>query len=91
VGVSETIENLSSTINVYPQPASDVIHLTSNRISLAKASIYTIDGRLAKVFSAQEVESGDLPIGELKTGVYFLSLTGTMGETVVKKVVLNNY
>lgn len=88
VGLAETTANLSSTITVYPQPASDVIHLTSEKITLTRAALHTIDGRLVKVFSEQELEAGALQTGNIPTGAYFLSLTGAGNETITKKILL---
>lgn len=89
VGMTEIV-NLSATVKVYPQPASGVLHLTSEKIMLTQASLMSLDGRLVKTFAAADVENGTLNTSEIQTGFYLLSLTGSNGETIVKKVVLSN-
>ncbi|MES2779743.1 MAG: peptide-N-glycosidase F-related protein [Bacteroidota bacterium] len=90
VGVAETIENLSNTVKIYPQPATNVIHLTSEKITLTHASLLNMDGRLIKVFSVTDLENGTLNTSDIQTGFYLLSLTGANGEMLVKKVILSN-
>jgi hypothetical protein len=89
VGVKETTGNLNSSVQVYPQPASDMIFLTSEKVDLNTASLLSMDGRLIATFNQNEVSSGRLNIAEITPGFYLLSLQGANGEQITKKIVIN--
>lgn len=88
VGIVEKTMNLNNEVQVYPQPAADVLHLQSEKILLIQGTLLSMDGRVIKTFSKEEVGSGTLHTGEITTGFYLLTLDGANGEHLVKKIVL---
>ncbi|MFI5221658.1 MAG: peptide-N-glycosidase F-related protein [Bacteroidia bacterium] len=84
----EEKENISSLITLYPQPASDKIFFRSEKIYLTNGKLFSLEGKIIKTFSAEEISSGELNTSGISNGIYFLQLNGTVGEQVVKKVVV---
>ena len=65
-----------STINVYPNPASDNVNIVTNTLDLnSQINIYDISGKL--IFS-QKIKDNfsviNLPVDTYKSGVYTISL-----------------
>lgn len=89
VGVEEKTANLNNSVQVFPQPAADVIYLTVDKVYLTQGTLLSMDGRLIKTFGKEELSSNSLNVAEIKTGFYFLTLEGSNGEHIVKKIVLN--
>jgi hypothetical protein len=89
VGLEEKTVNHNNDVQVYPQPAQDIIHLTVDQLYLTKGSLLTMDGRLIKTFSEGEIAGNNLNVSEVTSGFYLLTLDGANGEHVVKKIVLN--
>ena len=76
-------ENL---IQVYPNPASDIIAIQSNNsLNDAMVVIRTVDGRMVrKVQVAGMGTVVEMPVSELSSGVYFLEITQN-GATTTKR------
>jgi hypothetical protein len=80
LSTQEVIENLS--IIVYPNPASDIIHIKTN-MQLTKVELFDILGKRVLITGA----SKQLKIEHLKVGVYFLKIhSGT--HTLTKKIII---
>ncbi len=68
-------------INVYPNPASDIIYINST--GLPEVQIISINGKLINTFNASEIN-----ISGLKNGIYFLKII-TDDKIFVKKIIIN--
>ena len=83
---SVSIEENSLTVGVYPNPAADVLNVTSSN----ELSTVTIIGMDGKVISTSDVNGSNasIEISTLNAGVYFyevLTVDGTIRNTFVKK------
>ncbi|MDA9275268.1 T9SS type A sorting domain-containing protein [Crocinitomicaceae bacterium] len=83
---SVSIEENSLTVGVYPNPAADVLNVTSSN----ELSTVTIIGMDGKVISTTDVNGSNasIEISTLNAGVYFyevLTVDGTIRNTFVKK------
>lgn len=60
-------------IGLFPNPSSESISLTGDLSALNNAVIYDLQGIQVKKLSAAELQT-EISLGELKNGIYFLSL-----------------
>lgn len=75
----------SNGITVYPNPASDVLNVVSQKSIIESVSLTDVSGRLL-ISSQLKSQNGQLNIGQLPTGVYILNIKMD-GKTVSKKIV----
>jgi hypothetical protein len=76
--------NLDSTLSVYPNPATDTIHISA-KVALSSLALYNVYGKL---ILKKENNTNSLDVSRLNSGVYFLEVS-TNAEKVVKKVIIN--
>ncbi|MNK17074.1 hypothetical protein D3C87_352570 [compost metagenome] len=70
-----------STILVYPNPVSDVLHIeTTNGTSIDKVILYDISGRAVKEY--QNIPTEEIPVSNLEKGVYIMqTFSGKQSQT----------
>jgi hypothetical protein len=80
-GSTMGIEDLSSALySVYPNPATDVVHLSEQ---MKTVTVYSISGqKLFSVYNAQQVN-----VSSLSSGTYFLQAENESGKTSVQKII----
>jgi hypothetical protein len=74
----------TSTINIFPNPVSEILYIqNSNPISI-KSSLYSINGKLLQTIKTpiQEID-----VKKLNNGVYFLVIETNSGEKFSKKII----
>jgi len=71
-----------SDVSVYPNPATDIIHITSKH-PVEQVDIIDINGRLLK----SHPHTTAIPVNGLKKGVYFIRVKQKGGVTVVKVII----
>jgi hypothetical protein len=76
-------ENKSNSIKLYPNPAENDLYI-SGKSTLSKVEVFTILGAQVKEYS-NVLQS--INVSELKTGVYMIRLTDTIGKTVTSKFI----
>ncbi len=83
-------ETANSTINFYPNPATNALHFTtSNNETIDKILVTAVDGRQS-TFSSNTFTNNTIDISELANGVYFISAYGTNGRLINNQKVLIN-
>jgi uncharacterized delta-60 repeat protein len=83
-------ENIAQPGYLYPQPASDVLHirLNNNVSSGATASVYSVTSELVQTVNASNDFSID--VSKLPAGMYFLRITGSDNRVLAaNKFVVN--
>ena len=81
------VEDVSDSfgITVYPNPASDVLNISSQKTQIQSASLTDAAGR--KVASTKiEAQNGQINVSHLPKGVYVLTLK-TKDQTITKKII----
>lgn len=80
-GGTAGIEDLSGALfSVYPNPATDVVHLSEQ---MKIITVYSISGqKLFSVYNAQQVN-----VSSLSSGTYFLQAENESGKTSVQKII----
>lgn len=76
-----TDEIIGHPIAVYPNPASDVIHVDGDIINL---KMYNSVGQAVKVV----VNNGQIDVTSLGNGIYYLVITGLENARKVEKVIV---
>lgn len=80
-GSTMGIEDLSSALySIYPNPATDVVHLSEQ---MKTVTVYSISvQKLISVYNAQQVN-----VSSLSSGTYFLQAENESGKTSVQKII----
>lgn len=71
--VADIQENTASRVQIFPNPARDCF-VTHNLTGSKPARVYTLDGRLVKMFQASEGLLVD--VSDLASGIYLLHIDG---------------
>ena len=84
--LGESIEELSSSINIYPNPVDNELFLATE-VRVKEVSIYDIYGRQTMRQQVNETTSQQVvEVAELEAGVYFMKVVTNEGE-IVKRFV----
>lgn len=70
-------------VSVFPNPTTSELHVMVGD-KLDNASIYTLDGKLAKTISEQELIQKTISVNELNNGIYFLYIKSRNKNLVTK-------
>ena len=82
----EGVEELSSSINIYPNPVNDKLYIETQTQTLT-VEIYDIYGRIQNLSnSATQQLSSSIDETNLNSGVYFVKVVTENGETVKRFV-----
>lgn len=83
--VLATEDFFKSNFAVYPNPATDMLNISSsNNATINAASITDINGRTVKTVSMNAVSQAQINISDLTAGVYFLNVTSDAGTGTTK-------
>ena len=83
--VTSTHEISSAIVNIFPNPASDVINIDIENYLNFKMNIYDLEGRLMKTIS----KTNQFLVTELPSGIYLLELQDLeSGQKIVERIVL---
>lgn len=81
---------LQSSLNVFPNPASETVHISNNNNTITRVRVFDILGRV--VYAPNVVEkSAEILIDtkEWETGTYFLQAIDKNNQTLRTKLVIN--
>ena len=76
-------ENVSTEVTVYPIPATSTLHITGVNNGVAIA-LYDLTGR--KVM--QQAYTDEIPVSQLRDGLYLLNITTTDGNVISRKIIV---
>lgn len=80
IGATSSITELSTEINVYPNPSSDIVNFEASE-AISSVVLVGMDGK----FAASTTESS-MNIAYLPNGIYFYTLTTVSGQKLTGKV-----
>lgn len=75
---------MTSTLSLYPNPASEVIYVVTNSATALDYQLYDLNGRM--IYSGQVTNNEALDISMLEQGVYLVYLPAS---NTVRKFVKN--
>jgi hypothetical protein len=87
--ITSTAEAKRENINIYPNPARDILNISWDSEETLYAVLYYADGRIA-LQSQLRISNNNriINLGQLPSGIYFLRLLDTDGqELMVTRVV----
>ena len=76
-------ETALSNIVLYPNPVNNTLHIANGNFGITGVRMFSILGEEISV--SYSTNDSSLPVTHLKSGTYFLELTGNNGERVVKR------
>ncbi len=84
----EEMNELPNDITLFPNPASDQLTVQSSK-GLRSVVLKDISGRLVMTFQPEAGKKEQIfRIPDIKTGIYFLTLTDESGKTEIKKIAI---
>jgi len=83
-GINEN-QHLLSNINVYPNPATNFLHIDNNTGSNSTISLSDITGKQIMILTNQKDQS-DMDVSGLPTGIYFVKVWNENGVKIEKVV-----
>ena len=72
-----------SVLSVFPNPTTDILHITSEEL-FNQGIIYSLDGKLVKTISEQELISKSVLVSNLDNGIYFIHMVSDSKRLVTK-------
>ena len=86
-GPEESIEELTSSLLLYPNPVNDRLYIETQTLTLS-IEIYDIYGRLQDYKTTRLQDNLVIEVSNFKSGVYFVKIVTSEGETV-KRIIKN--
>jgi hypothetical protein len=83
-----TSEVISDNISVYPNPATDYIHVNSNSI-VRTAYIYDLNGKVADCINDINTKAFNVDVNSYNSGVYIVKCVDNRGEQSFLKFIKN--
>jgi hypothetical protein len=84
------IDNEDMGTTLYPNPASDVLHISFNEpVVEGVATIYDMVGNTVITQVFEQANDIEIPVNQLSNGIYLLSLKNG-DRTIQKKIVINH-
>ncbi len=77
----------SAGVTIFPSPASNYIHLTSNHSQISEVGIFDIRGRLIEWREAVDLYDVRMEIADLVNGIYLTHIALEDGTVVIRRFV----
>ncbi|MEI6594930.1 MAG: T9SS type A sorting domain-containing protein [Bacteroidota bacterium] len=77
-------QHFENTILVFPNPASNMVNIQSNKAGIFSVELMDMTGRLI----LSEKTEGQLSLPSLQTGIYLLKITDEDQQSLVKKIII---
>ena len=85
LGLGDIKNNKNEGIAIYPNPATDYLHIESNNdITIETIDLYDMSGRVVKNFNPSEVQENTIPVSNISSGNYILKVNTTSKKIIVK-------
>ena len=78
------IEELSSSFNIYPNPASSEINITSQLNGEANVKIYDMTGRCVKETRISNINNATINISDIDNGLYLININGSFEKLIIE-------
>jgi hypothetical protein len=70
------------TVNIYPNPATDRLHITTGATSAFNILIIDVQGRVLRQVAVASGNTADVTVSDLSRGIYFAEILTTGSKTV---------
>ncbi len=85
--ILSTEELLSADFSVFPNPANNIINITSGNDTFNNYKIFSVTGKLINAGNLVNSKA-NIEVSEFAEGIYYIQLFGNEGRTSAKKVVI---
>ena len=82
--IEGTIEIVENNFNVYPNPATSEVRISSAMNGEANVSIYDMTGRCVKEIRVADISNATINVSDINKGVYFINVDGNVEKLIVK-------
>ncbi len=80
------INEINSTINIYPNPANQIVNVNSSEI-IQNINIYSVIGQKVFSYNNLNIKKCEINIKNLIKGVYFIEIVDIRNNKVLKKLI----
>lgn len=84
-GTTSLDELNTSSLSVFPNPATDYIHIESEQLPMMHLQLYTADGQLLLNLQSHQ-QKADVSLTDYAAGIYFLKWTSS-GQSGSEKII----
>ena len=78
------IEVVAKAFNIYPNPASTDIKITSEMSGQAEINIFDLTGRCVKNIRVSDISNATINVSDINKGVYFININGKVEKLTIK-------
>ena len=78
------IEIAAKAFNIYPNPASTDIKITSEMSGQAEINIFDLTGRCVKNIRVSDISNATINVSDINKGVYFININGKVEKLTIK-------
>lgn len=71
-------------IAVYPNPATDYLHIENNDVTIETIDLYDMNGRIVKNFKSSDLKDNTISVSNVTSGNYILKVNNTSKKIIVK-------
>ncbi len=82
INTTQITEQRNDQITVFPNPASNLLHVNSGQIKIKEGILYDSKGTIQKVLN----ENGTMNVSELSQGIYYLHLISKNEHKYIERV-----
>ena len=82
--IDGTIEIVENNFNIYPNPATSEVRISSSMNGEANVSIYDMTGRCVKEVRVADISNATINVSDINKGVYFINVDGNVEKIIIK-------
>ena len=82
--IEGTIELIENSFNIYPNPASSEVRISSTVNGEANVSIYDMTGRCVKEIRVSDISNATINLNDVDKGVYVINVNGNVEKLIIK-------
>ena len=82
--IEGTIELIENSFNIYPNPASSEVRISSTINGEANVSIYDMTGRCVKEIRVSDISNATINLNDVDKGVYVINVNGNVEKLIIK-------
>ncbi len=84
---TDEINTIKNELTVFPNPASDQLHVSLTNDKIAHVSIYDVSGKCVDSYFIGSEKSTMVSINKLQAGIYTMNITTASGSKVVRRFI----
>lgn len=83
-GLNDAGKSGANIINVFPNPASDAVTVTSSEINIRTIDVIDVNGKKVGEYTFNNVKTANIPLQKLVPGAYMLKVNSNTTKVVIK-------